>query len=89
MIATERSASVLDIFTALVGDYLYSMAGEEMSKDHDSTHDGGSLTVLDLEVPGGAFGAIFNVEEPLESANMSESAKYITRSSGFLVRTFE
>ena len=79
MIATERSASVLDIFTALVGDYLYSMAGE----DHDSTHDGGSLTVLDLEVPGGAFGAIFNVEEPLESAKMSESAKYITRSSGF------
>ena len=46
MISTEGSASDLDVFPTLVGDYLDIMAG-----DHDSTHDEGSLTVFDVEEP--------------------------------------
>ena len=51
VIPAENSARVLDIFATLLGEYSYNMAGEEMSKDHDSTTDEGSLTVFDLEVP--------------------------------------
>ena len=60
-IATEESASVLDGFPTLVSDYLDIMAGEEMSKDHDSVHDEGSFTV-------------FDVEEPLEPSKMVRAA---------------
>ena len=46
-----ESISDLDVFTTLGGDYLDIMAGEEMSKDHDSIHDEGSVTVFDVEEP--------------------------------------
>ena len=51
VIATEKGVSDLDVFFTLGGDYLDNMAGEEMSKDHDSIHDEGSVTVFDVEEP--------------------------------------
>ena len=61
VIATDRGTSDKDVFITLAGVYLDSMAGEEMSRDHDSIHDEGST-------------AVFDVEEPLEPAKMVRAA---------------
>ena len=61
MIATDESASNLDVFATLVGVYFDDMAGEEMSKDHDSIYDEGAR-------------AVFDIEEPLEPAKMVRAA---------------
>ena len=61
VIATDESASNLDVFATLVGVYFDDMAGEEMSKDHDSIYDEGAR-------------AVFDIEEPLEPAKMVRAA---------------